>query len=58
MKKVINFGHERYYNDLGHKFVRPIGLVTYLGQSWKVALTNPYYILSWQVLLLLIIYDS
>lgn len=29
-----------------------------LGKNWKEALTNPYYILAWQVLLLLIIYES
>ncbi len=29
-----------------------------LGKSWRKALTNPYYILAWQALLLLIIYES
>lgn len=30
----------------------------HLRQSWIVALTNPYYILAWQILLLLIVYES
>ncbi len=29
-----------------------------LGNEWKAALANPYYVLAWQVLLLLIIHES
>lgn len=49
-KMAIDFGYERYYNEHGHRFVRPVDPWTALGTKWKKALANPYYILAWQAL--------
>jgi len=47
---AFDFGHERYYNEHGHKFTRPKDPIIELGRNWAYALRSPAYILNLQLL--------